>query len=885
MRTISALIYLLGVVLLSTVEPLLSQEKITSEQISKAVQQLSDKRFAVREKASKLLFEAGLLAEKPLQEALKSTDPDVVNRAQSILDRFSWGIFSDTDPKVVEQVENFRKGDRAISIQAIEALLQIKPVPFRTLRKLFSQEVHPEQQRIQTDKLGEFAHREIPILLQETRFSEVEEIFELLLTASMSHYAPDYAVFMEMTKRLDEAITRFKKITETENPSKAAAHTTLAYLYRAKGDWPNCEKEARLSDKAGMIPGVYVHSGNWKELHKVAINGPNNPGYHLYLARLADDQPRRDACLKTILDTSEKVEPDQLAQRTRWKAVALLMNGYVDEAMKMLSDSETQMELQISILIARHQYRDALAAIEKALTREKDDSRKAHMQLVRARLLYQLGDRDTAIQHFKQLATAKPDRPLDVSLYALVRAEIQVGLREMAVEQFANYFQFGDDPEQARINEAQQLGAVEGQFDLFFPERSQLASEVWRGIQKTEPKESFAKRFHRLDRLLAGKDKEALTRLAETWPKDDPDTRLLLPQIARTLAELHLLHGNETEAIRQLKFAIGKEPQETFSRLGDHYFRRQKYELALEAYAQEAKEVRSSIVTRTYALAMQGRCLQMLGKKAEGQVVIDRAFWMPLSQQYVRNELMERFQRINWPEAAAREAEMILRSEELSSWPSFSALYFLASYSNRQREYRRASECYLRTVLGVLDSNGEFVEDSGFISAPDAVEVGRGMHLLKQGKIDEAVAVARRSLVVHPGDLDAPIAFVPALDRLKKEKEANEIYQSSKAVFTTILKDYPKSCYALNSLAWLMAACRRDLDEALKYAQRAVELEPTHHGYLDTLAEVHFRRGDKAKAIALMEKCIAMEPGKSYYRKQLHRFENLGIDSDAPDEE
>jgi tetratricopeptide (TPR) repeat protein len=55
--------------------------------------------------------------------------------------------------------------------------------------------------------------------------------------------------------------------------------------------------------------------------------------------------------------------------------------------------------------------------------------------------------------------------------------------------------------------------------------------------------------------------------------------------------------------------------------------------------------------------------------------------------------------------------------------------------------------------------------------------------------------------------------------------------------------------------------------------KKAVELAPTNAGYLDTLAEVHFQRGDKEKAVALQKRAIELNPKKAYYQKQLKRME------------
>jgi hypothetical protein len=51
-----------------------------------------------------------------------------------------------------------------------------------------------------------------------------------------------------------------------------------------------------------------------------------------------------------------------------------------------------------------------------------------------------------------------------------------------------------------------------------------------------------------------------------------------------------------------------------------------------------------------------------------------------------------------------------------------------------------------------------------------------------------------------------------------------------------------------------------------------VTLEPNIAGYLDTLAEVHFRRGDAAKAVEFAQRCLELDPRNTNYQQQLERF-------------
>ncbi|HTM22809.1 MAG TPA: tetratricopeptide repeat protein, partial [Kofleriaceae bacterium] len=76
-----------------------------------------------------------------------------------------------------------------------------------------------------------------------------------------------------------------------------------------------------------------------------------------------------------------------------------------------------------------------------------------------------------------------------------------------------------------------------------------------------------------------------------------------------------------------------------------------------------------------------------------------------------------------------------------------------------------------------------------------------------------------------------------------------------------------------NNRAWLAARCRRDLDTALEHARKAIELDPKRAGNRETLAEVHFQRGERAAALECINQCLAREPKNTYFARQKRRFE------------
>jgi uncharacterized Ntn-hydrolase superfamily protein len=77
---------------------------------------------------------------------------------------------------------------------------------------------------------------------------------------------------------------------------------------------------------------------------------------------------------------------------------------------------------------------------------------------------------------------------------------------------------------------------------------------------------------------------------------------------------------------------------------------------------------------------------------------------------------------------------------------------------------------------------------------------------------------------------------------------------------------------SLNALAWVVATRDLFLDDALRAAERAVELEPGSFEILDTLAEVRWRRGEFAEAVRVGEKALGLSPEDGYLKGQLEKY-------------
>nr|NIR47649.1 tetratricopeptide repeat protein [candidate division KSB1 bacterium]NIV69929.1 tetratricopeptide repeat protein [Phycisphaerae bacterium]NIT70119.1 tetratricopeptide repeat protein [candidate division KSB1 bacterium]NIU23776.1 tetratricopeptide repeat protein [candidate division KSB1 bacterium]NIU91961.1 tetratricopeptide repeat protein [candidate division KSB1 bacterium] len=72
----------------------------------------------------------------------------------------------------------------------------------------------------------------------------------------------------------------------------------------------------------------------------------------------------------------------------------------------------------------------------------------------------------------------------------------------------------------------------------------------------------------------------------------------------------------------------------------------------------------------------------------------------------------------------------------------------------------------------------------------------------------------------------------------------------------------------MNHLAWLYQA-QGKVDEALRLSSLAVQLSNDNADFLDTLAEIQYKRGEYAEALKLMQRAARLN---SKYQNKLARF-------------
>ena len=221
--------------------------------------------------------------------------------------------------------------------------------------------------------------------------------------------------------------------------------------------------------------------------------------------------------------------------------------------------------------------------------------------------------------------------------------------------------------------------------------------------------------------------------------------------------------------------------------------------------------------------------------------------------------------------------------DAVAAYQQMSALggdYNVRGYEGQDDAYREARE-YEKATAVAKEAAAKFPKDH-------SVQLMLSLQLADMGKADEAVKLehaqqAAGSISEHELQVDLAQIYL----RLRRWKDADEQldlaekssspkpdaklggrrddqifllflrgsveerqkhYDAAEVYFKKILAIDPDNEQTLNYYAYMLADRGVDLENALKMAQRAVQLEPQQYAYLDSLGWVYFKMGQYAFA-------------------------------------
>lgn len=232
-----------------------------------------------------------------------------------------------------------------------------------------------------------------------------------------------------------------------------------------------------------------------------------------------------------------------------------------------------------------------------------------------------------------------------------------------------------------------------------------------------------------------------------------------------------------------------------------------------------------------------------------------------------------------WQDAAERQFRQLLRDPDASPGRRIDTHLRLA-YLRGQISDDAAAAAHLAVAMHMLEQIEGFVvlnrargDDSGMIYLREQLYWRRLCDARDRG--DRAAVEAQVELLMRtrPTDADILADLVPALHDLGRAAEADALAQEAYRDQKPYLDAAPDDAQVLNNIAWLMARTNQRLDEALKYAQWATTQQPYNAAFLDTLAEIHYMRGNPAESVELEKKALLLRPGDRFMTLQLEKYQ------------
>jgi predicted Zn-dependent protease len=835
----------------------------TAEEIAAAIRQLGDDRFAVRQKASAFLWAAGKAAEPALLDALHESPLEVVRRAQSILEKFKWGIFPDTPKEVLALIEQYRASEREQKWVVLKQLFQKGPKGLEVVARLINATDNAETRQRLAVALEPEIVRAVPALVLEEQFDTLEQLLEVGLVCSGSVESDmsqrNYAAFLFLRGRLDEKITYFRK--RAERPGGERTANLLTYLYRAKGDAVNLRWAAEKSGQPKLLRLVLHELGAWSELAAMCEKLPETeviPGYRAAYYRLAGRAADMEKSLRGIRREAEALPEGDGS--IWWYAKPLFFNGRPQEAIALLLRGHN-FHMAFDILCAQLKYQEAFELANK--NRDKKEHFYA-LEGRRAAVLLELGEKEEAKRIVAKLVPKLNEANEGYEFQGVVEAEQRLGMHEQALTHLAFLL------ERRKKNSSAMLWKA---LRILFPRHEHEVDYWWLLLRDRRPREEAVVTLRRLREFLDGKlSREELTTLVReaqlVVSAGATDWLYQLGEFAKTCEAL----GRDDLALECLEtWTRGRSELDAWTHLGEFLGKRKQWHKAADCF-KRASEFEPDRPDLWY---LRGRALVQTGKEKEGKRLMEAARWVPLGNGAKRYWLAKTLKKLGEERASYREWELIWKTGNDDDFYVRYSLHYSCYDEADRKEYLRAAAFEERGRFGIMQHGTFYMNDNtAYMTGPHHFHRWRVRGLLAAGRIDEALAEIRTCLTFLPGDIHLPIRVVPELVKRGRKMEADDLFQKVLAVYEPLCAAYPRSTLFHDRLARLSAGCRRQLDKALTHACKAVELAPKHARYLDTLAEVHFQRGNAAEALRWNARCIELEPHNQFFQKQKQRFES-----------
>ena len=675
------------------------------------------------------------------------------------------------------------------------------------------------------------------------------------------------ARYIETGKALMQKHDSVRAILEFRNAAKAAPKNAEAYYqlglaYLAQQDYRNAvgslrqaialnpkhtAAKLRLAELMASVKDPGVLKDAQQRLRDLLAGDPDDPDAlhalaltELKLGDAADAMQHLELALADASKSQELIIALTLAQAKLQQKDA---KGAEDVLKKACQESSTPADAMVYLgqfYISQHKAAEAEQQFQRALS---VDPRHGVALLNLAKLQYTMGRTQEADQSFKRLSGLPGFKPA----YAIFL--FQAGRKDDAVREFERLAKA--DPEDRLA-------------------RTRLVTVYWNVNRAPEAEkilnEALKKNGKDLDALL---QRGEMYLSARKYAQAEMDLNQVLhlqpaaPEVHYILAKLHRARGAELSYRQDLAKALELNPYLLPVRLelAQALLAAKNAQAALDLLNQAPQSQRQStpvLVQRNWILWSSGDLGEMrkgidqgLTRERSTDLLIQDGLWKLRSGDAVAaRKAIEEALKLNPSDLRALQA---LSQTYAAQKKAPMALQKVKEYAASQPR-----SAPVQDFLGLmLMSQGSRTEArTAFAAAkaadPKYVRADLAMTQLDvaQGKVSDAKKRLEEVLSTDPGNATAQLWLGIIQEKMGDRSAAIELYRE-------VAQANPDSAQASNNLAYLLAEVANKPDEALKYAEKAVQLVPERPAYCDTLGWILYRKGVYNAAIPYLERASA----------------------------
>lgn len=643
--------------------------------------------------------------------------------------------------------------------------------------------------------------------------------------------------------------------------------------------------EARLK-----IGTLYFLGQNWDEAAKQAEEllklAPNDARVHLLNARVLIQKGDRPGGLAEVA-TALKLDPDNvdgILLQAAADAIENLDKGLatLDTAINRLPADKTRQlrELRV-IMLAQGKRTNEVEAGLRDLSRDFPDEQGYQFQL--AQFYASQGRLDEADQLLKKVTELDPkDADKQLGYVQFLANQRDKEKAEAALKTFIE-----QNPDAGKLRLA--LGQLYESSD-----RVEEARKTYAALGERAPKtvEGLAgrNRVAAID-IRAGKLDEGRAAIDGILKDAPDDANALLLRSGLRFAE-----GKFDDAIGDLRLVLRKEPNndrallllaQAYVRKGDLALAKDTYRRLLEVapdsadgltqlavlyvsdkeYGEAEALLRKRLAKQPDDLIASGRLVEIL--MAQGQTakaeeearrmtalanqtgVGDFSLGRVLAQKKDYDAAAAAFQKsVNAREGDPLPLEGLVRSL-LAAGKKDQAISAL----NQQLDNSQ-NQLFAKFLLGgIYGQQGDQARAAGYLEdvikeKPDSVVAWASLAGLYKDR-EQRIAVYQRGIKAVPGNAELNML-------LATEYEQGGRYDDALAIYESLVKSSPKYLPAINNLAAILLDRRTDKASHARALELAKALENAENpAMLDTLGWAHYRMGDYAQAVSVLERVVA----------------------------